>query len=112
MSVVARVVRMVKVQLRGSASRRVAEEGVRTRVLVAFENEYRSYREVIAAAIKVLRPHAEVATTGLETLTQEVVRFDPQVIISSRPQTAIQSPMISWVKVPTEDVTQPTEFWL
>lgn len=82
------------------------------RILVALGDEYRSYREVIAAVIKILRPHAEVAATGVEALTQEVARFDPQVIISSRPKTAIQSPTITWVKVPTDDVTQPTEFWL
>lgn len=59
----------------------------------------------------MLRPHVEVATTGLEELEQEVAGFDPQVVVSSRPQKAIQSPTITWVKAPTDDLTQPTEVW-
>jgi hypothetical protein len=80
--------------------------------LVAIEDDYRSYREVMAACIAVLRPHVEVATTGLETLEQEVARFDPQLIISSQPKSTIQSPAIAWIKVSTDEPTQPTMVWL
>ena len=41
------------------------------RVLVAFEDLYRTYREVIAAAIQVLRPQVDVSTTGLDDLEAE-----------------------------------------
>ena len=34
------------------------------RILVSFEDDYRAYGEVIAAAIRILRPHAEVGTTA------------------------------------------------
>jgi hypothetical protein len=79
---------------------------------VAFDDNYRSYREVIAASIKLLRPHVEVVTTDLEGMEQEVARFGPQLIISSRPKMTIQSPTMAWIKVPTDEPTQPAEVWL
>lgn len=82
------------------------------RILVAFEDEYGSYRGVIAAAIKVLRPHVEVATAELEGLQQEVERFDPQLVVCSRPKTAIHSPTIAWIMLSTDEVTHPNEVWL
>jgi hypothetical protein len=36
-----------------------------TRILVALEDEYRAYREMIAAGIEVLRPYAEVTASGV-----------------------------------------------
>jgi hypothetical protein len=82
------------------------------KVLVAIENEYRSYREVIAACIRILRPHVEVSTTGPEELEREAASLDPQLIVSSRPRTAIPSPPIAWIEIPTEEPTKPTEVWL
>ena len=82
------------------------------RVLLAIEEEYRSYREVIAACIRILRPHVEVSTTAPEGLEQKVASFEPQLIVSSRPKTAIPSPPIVWIRVPTEAPTRPTEIWL
>jgi hypothetical protein len=82
------------------------------RVLVAIEEEFRSYREVIAACIRILRPHVEVSTTAPEELEREAASLDPQLIVSSRPRTAIPSPPIAWVEIPTEDPTKPTEVWL
>jgi hypothetical protein len=57
------------------------------RVLVAFEDDYRSYRDVIAAGIRILRPHAEVETTALELLGKRIEHFDPQLVVCSRPNT-------------------------
>lgn len=82
------------------------------RVLVAIEEEFRSYREVIAACILLLRPHVEVSTTAPEGLEREASSLDPQLIVSSRPRTAIPSPPIAWVEIPTEEPTKPTEVWL
>ena len=88
----------------------VKEEGAGVRVLVAFEDDYRAYREVIAAGIAVLRPNTEVATTRPQELAHEMARFDPQLVVSTQPQEATSpSPApVAWVKVPT-DPTQPTE---
>jgi hypothetical protein len=56
---------------------------MRTRILVALEDEYRAYREVLAAGVKSMRPGTQVATTLPVLLEEEVARFDPQVIICS-----------------------------
>jgi hypothetical protein len=82
------------------------------RVLVAIEDEYRSYREVIAAGIRLLRPHVEVSTTEPEGLERKAASLDPQLVVSSRPKTAIPSPPIVWIEIPTEDPMKPTEVWL
>jgi hypothetical protein len=82
------------------------------RVLVAIEDEYRSYRDVIAACIRILRPHVEVSTAALEGLEREAASLDPQLIVSSRPRTAISSSPIAWITIPTDDPTNPTKVWL
>jgi hypothetical protein len=84
----------------------------RIRVLVAIEEEYRSYRDVIAACIRLLRPHVEVSSTTLEGLERKAASLAPQLIVSSRSRTAIPSPPIAWITIPTEDPTKPTEVWL
>jgi hypothetical protein len=82
------------------------------RVLVAIEEVYRSYREVTAACIQILRPHVEVSTTAPEGLERVVASLDPQLIVSSLPRTAVPSPQIVWITIPTEDPAKPTEVWL
>ena len=82
------------------------------RILLAIEEEYRSYREVIAACIRLLRPHVEVSTNGLEGMERKVASFEPQLIVSSRPRTVIPSPPIVWITISTTDPTKPTEIWL
>jgi hypothetical protein len=49
----------------------------KTRVLIAFEDEYRSYRDAIASAISVHRPRADVAAAGLGALEDEMVASTP-----------------------------------
>jgi hypothetical protein len=73
------------------------------RVLVAFEDLYRTYREVIGAAIRVLRPHVEVTTTSLEHLEAEVARRDTRVVISSQERPASLRPGLTWVQVSLEE---------
>ena len=62
------------------------EEGRETRILVVFEGDYRAYRDVLAAGIRILRPHVEVETSELEALEEEVARIKPQVLICSLPE--------------------------
>ena len=79
---------------------------VTARILVAFEDEYLAYREVIAAAIRVLRAGAQVQSTNLDALAQEVERTDPHVVICSRPNTVDPGRRPAWVVLPT-DPTRP-----
>ena len=84
---------------------------------MAFEDDYRAYREVIAAGIAVLRPNTEVATTRPQELAHEMARFDPQIVVCTQPQeqpqeaTSHPTAPVAWIKVPT-DPTQPTEVLL
>jgi hypothetical protein len=72
------------------------------RVLVAFEDLYRAYRETIAAGIRVLRPHVEVTTTDVDNLETEVTRLNPRVIISTQDRPASLCSRVTWVQVPLE----------
>ena len=75
---------------------------VAARILSAFEDEYRVYREAIAGAIRVHRPHAQVETAGLDALAQEVERLDPHLVICSRPNTVDPDSRPAWVELPTD----------
>ena len=79
---------------------------VAARILVAFEDEYLAYREVIAAAIRVLRPSAQVESASLDALAREVERLDPHVVICGRPNTVDPGRRPAWV-VLTTDPTRP-----
>jgi hypothetical protein len=78
------------------------------RVLVAFEDDYRAYRDVIAAVIQALRPRTEVQTAELGTLEEHLERFDPQLVVCSRPNTLELYRTAAWVELPT-DPLQPTK---
>ncbi len=66
------------------------EETAKTRVLIAFEDEYRTYREFIASAICTRRPRVKVTVGALGLLGGEIARFDPHLVIcSQRPTPSI-----------------------
>jgi hypothetical protein len=66
---------------------------------VALHDDYRAYRGAIAAGIRLLRPHVEVATTGLDALEDEAARLDPHVVICSLPATADSGERLAWVEL-------------
>jgi F420-dependent methylenetetrahydromethanopterin dehydrogenase len=78
------------------------------RILVALEVDFRAYQDVIAAAIRVLRPHAGVQTTTLDALTAEVERFDPEVVVCSRPNFVNPGGSIAWIELSIIS-TQPSK---
>jgi hypothetical protein len=78
------------------------------RILVCLENDYRTYREVIAAGIQILRPHTEVVTAELDSLKEEVRHFDPHLVICSLPVTAGYRDIVCWVELSFERPTQPS----
>ena len=61
----------------------------------------------MAAGVEALRPGTEVATTVPSDLEKEVARFDPQVIISSRPCATDTGDEVTWIELPT-DPSRPT----
>jgi hypothetical protein len=68
------------------------------------EDEYRAYREMIAAGIGVLRPSTEVKTAGLDGLERELARLDPQVVVCSRPETEEVEGRLVWVELPLDPI--------
>jgi hypothetical protein len=81
------------------------------RVLVAFDDTYRSYREVIAASIRVLRPHLNVTATDLKDLEKKLPSLKPRVVICSREKPAGLPRRVTWVTVPL-DIGPTTEITL
>jgi hypothetical protein len=69
------------------------------RILVALEDDYRAYREVIAVGIHALRPHTEVTSVGLEELEVELAHLDPDVVISSAASRAGFGERLAWVEL-------------
>ena len=63
---------------------------------------------MISSAIRVLRPHAEVETATLDVLGEEVERFDPELVICSRPNTVDPGGRIAWVELYVEP-TRPSK---
>jgi F420-dependent methylenetetrahydromethanopterin dehydrogenase len=82
--------------------------GADIHILVALEDDYRAYRETIAAVLRVLRPHAEVKSTTLEALEDELERFDPQVVICGGHEGAEPDGRPAWIEL-SLDPTQPTK---
>jgi F420-dependent methylenetetrahydromethanopterin dehydrogenase len=77
---------------------------VAARILIAFEDEYRAYREVLAAAIRVLRRRAQVESAELDALAQEVERLDPHLVVCSRPNTVDPGGRPAWVELPIDPI--------
>jgi hypothetical protein len=69
------------------------------RILVALEDNYRAYREVIAVGIHALRPRTEVTSVGLTDLEVELARLDPHVVISSGAARAGFGERLAWVEL-------------
>jgi hypothetical protein len=80
------------------------------RVFVAFEDQYRTYREAIGTVIGSLRPQVAVTTTNLKDLEGELADLEPRVVICSRDKPANLPPGIPWVYVYLEvgPAPQPT----
>jgi hypothetical protein len=88
--------------------RRAETVGADIRVLVALEDDYRVYRETIAAVLRVLRPGAEVESTAIEALEEELERFDPQVVICGGHHEGIEPDgRAAWIEL-SLDPTRPT----
>ncbi len=67
-----------------------AKEEGETWILAAFEDEYNAYRNVMAAAIQILRPREEVEFARIDALEEQLTRFDPRVVACSRRNTLDQ----------------------
>jgi hypothetical protein len=81
------------------------------RVLIAFEDDYRMYREMIAAAIKMMRPRAVVVSTEVNKLETEARLFVPDLIICSVPRIVNHISTLAWIQL-SPDPQQWTRIWI
>lgn len=87
----------------------------KTRILVAFENDYRAYAGALSKAIRASGQHLHVTTTGLEALQTQVARLHPHLVISSVPNLAAKLQeeegklLLAWVEL-SLDPHQPSKF--
>jgi hypothetical protein len=81
------------------------------RVLIAFEDDYRMYREMIAAAIKMMRPRAVVVSTEVNKLETEARLFVPDLIICSVPRIVNHISALAWIQL-SPYPQQRTRIWI
>jgi hypothetical protein len=77
-----------------------ADHPPRLRVLVAWEDDYRAYRETLGAAIRLLRPYTEVVTAALAELEMMAPRAD--LVICSRFYVQHTEGNLAWIELPNE----------
>jgi hypothetical protein len=75
---------------------------IETRILVAFEGSYHVYQSAIANAIRECRSHTEVATAEPGEFEAEIARFDPYLVICSRPNMVPPNSRPAWVEFPLD----------
>ena len=79
------------------------KRGVSMRVLVAYEEAYRSYRDALVRAIKDHRPHFVVLEATLRELKLALERLEPHAVVCSRPSTEYpRGAKGAWVELPIE----------
>jgi hypothetical protein len=72
-------------------------------------DEYRAYREVIAAGLEIMRPGLEVVSAGTGALDgEELGRLDPEVVVCHGPAPAGAGGWLAWVRLPLNP-TRPME---
>ena len=79
------------------------------RVLVAFEDLRRVYRDVFVKAIGDLRPALTVRSASLDGLERALERFDPDVVVCSKPNGYHLAGHGAWVHIPTDDGLEDDE---
>ncbi len=73
------------------------------KVLVAYEEAYRSYRDALVRAIKAHRPHFTVLGAAPGALGAALARFEPHAVVSSRPSAEYPGGgRGAWVELPAE----------
>jgi len=88
-----------------------SSDDVTTRVLVVYEDSYRSYGQTVVGAIRGLRPQLEAALVQVRELEAEVGRFDPHLVICNRPNSIDPGGRAAWVRL-SDEPDEPSEFCL
>ena len=79
------------------------------RALIVYEDSHRAYGEAMVGAVRASRPGLEeVALVHLRDLEAELERFDPHLVVSSRPNTFEVGGRAAWVLL-SDDPEEPSE---
>jgi hypothetical protein len=73
------------------------------RVLVAFEDVRRLYRDLFVRAIRELRSAHTVRSASLAEIERVLGRFAPHVVVCSQPNGTHPPGSGAWVHIPTDD---------
>jgi hypothetical protein len=77
------------------------------RALVALGDDFRAYRETIAAGLRILRPGVEVESASIEALEEELERLAPQVVVCGGHEEVGSDGVLAWIEL-SLDPTEPT----
>ena len=77
------------------------------RVLIAFEESYRSYGQTAAEAIRWMRPGTEVSLVRAGDLGEALGSFDPHMVVCNHPNEA--GGRAAWARL-SDDPDAPSEF--
>jgi hypothetical protein len=69
------------------------------RVLVAYENDKRVYKDAVTQGIQDARPHVEVTVVELETLEEGMARFAPHLLICVAPPLPMMRDQNAWMEL-------------
>ena len=75
------------------------EEWTEIKIIVAFEDEFRAYQGTLAAAIRILRPEAEVMTAEPEKISWVAKRFLPDIVIGSPYKDTDLEGVSAWIEL-------------
>jgi hypothetical protein len=78
------------------------------RILISYEDSHRVYSDALERALGGLRPGAEVASCSLGSLGRRVESFDPDLVVSSRPNTVDPEGRAAWYKL-SPGLDEPSE---
>src|SRR5215213_4086191 len=78
------------------------------RALIVYEDSHRSYGEAMVGAVRANRPGLEVMLAHLRELEAELERFDPHLVMCSRPNTFDPGGRAVWVLL-SDDPNEPSE---
>jgi hypothetical protein len=88
-----------------------SSDDVTMRVLVVYEDSYRSYGQTMVGAIRGNRPNVEATIVQVRELEAEVRRFDPHLVVCNRPNSIDPGGRVAWVRL-SDDPDGPSEFCL
>ena len=85
------------------------------RVLVAMQEDYWIYREVMAGSLRAMRPRLAVATADPAEFEERLESFKPQVVICGGRSFARREWPIAWVDLAFDSVAclqRPARIWV